>query len=348
MAPAEGKPWCKLCNRSFPSYNSLGGHMNLHSTRRKKKKKKPRPMSPRESPITGASGRYGFRERQQRQVAVCLSDSTSSDDEPWTLAPKTECQLCFRVFHSFHGLSMHMKAHAHHHGRKMVMLEHKASRKLCAWSSADGDNDFTAVCYAPAKKPRSRRIRMDMFPAPVMMTHGAEAVDAARVLLMLSEDADKYSASNNDLEVNGVLEYSLQKTEIGLSCYRPGVLEGSELMKQEISSSDDEETKFGSLSDVLKATATHDCRLCGKVFATGFALGGHMSSHSASAHENAATFHKTAVHPKRKQLEVDNELHELNLPALGNWDCSSTRTESELNPWLVAGSLQSERMMGVV
>ncbi|KAF0921763.1 hypothetical protein E2562_017026 [Oryza meyeriana var. granulata] len=345
MAPAGRKHWCKLCSKSFPSYQSLGGHMNLHSTRRKKKP----PMSPRKSPTTCVSGRFGFRERRQRQVALCLSDYTSSDDEPWTLPSKTECQLCFRVFHSCDALSMHMKAHAHH-GRKMVMVEHKASRKLSALSSADGDNDFTAVSYAPAKKARSRRIRMDIFPTtPVMMTHGTEVVDAARILLMLSEDADKYSASQDgDLEMAGSLYHSLQKTEMELSSYRSGVIGDTELIKPENSSSD-EEIKFCSLSDVLKANASHECRLCSKVFSSGSALGGHMGSHRPPAHENVATFHKIAVTPLRRQLlEVKNELHELNLPALSNRDSSSTTTGPELSPWLVTSSLRSERMMSVV
>uniref|UniRef100_A0A0D9VW83 C2H2-type domain-containing protein n=1 Tax=Leersia perrieri TaxID=77586 RepID=A0A0D9VW83_9ORYZ len=334
MAPAEKKHWCRICNKSFPSYNSLGGHMNMHGTRRKKKP----PPSPRKAPSTAASGRYGFRERQQRQV-VCLSDSTSSDDEPepWTLAPKTECQLCFRVFHSRDALSMHMKAHANH-GGKMVMVEQRASRKLSPLSSADGDHGFSAVCYVPVKKARSRRIRMDIFPTtPVTMTHGREVVDAACVLVMLSEDAYKNSDSvDEDLEMDGSLECSPQKTEMEPSSYCLDVIGDTELIKLENYSSD-EETKFVSLSDVLKATASHECRICGKVLPSGAALGGHMKSHSVTpAHEKVATFSKTSVTPSRKQhLGVENELYELNLPALSYRDCSGTRTESERNPCCV-------------
>jgi hypothetical protein len=353
MAQAEKQRWCKLCNKSFPSYCSLGGHMNLHSTRRRKKKP---PPSPRKAPpITGASGsRYDFRERcRQRPVAPqSQPDHASSDDEPWTLAPKTECQLCSKAFHSCDALSMHMKAHGHH-GRKMVMVEQRASRKTSSANFCgvdDGDHGFAAVSYAHCKRARSKRIRMDVFPAPVVVvTHGTQVEDAACILVMLSKDAYKGSDSlDEDPQMDGSLECGPQKTEMEPSSYRLGVTGDTELIKPENSSSY-EEIKFGSLSNVLKATAIHECRLCGKVLASGSALGGHMKSHSVPAHKKVATFPKTSVTPSRKQLlEVQNELHELNLPALSNRDCSSTRTESELNPWWVASSIQSERMMGVV
>uniref|UniRef100_A0A0D9ZAC8 C2H2-type domain-containing protein n=1 Tax=Oryza glumipatula TaxID=40148 RepID=A0A0D9ZAC8_9ORYZ len=352
MAQAEKQRWCKLCNKSFPSYCSLGGHMNLHITRRRKKKP---PPSPRKAPpITGASGsRYDFRERRRQRPVAPQSqpDHASSDDEPWTLAPKTECQLCFKAFHSCDALSMHMKAHGHH-GRKMVMVEQRASRKTSSANFCgvdDGDHGFAAVSYAHCKRARSKRIRMDVFPAPVVVvTHGTEVEDAACILVMLSKDAYKGSDSlDEDPQMDGSLECGPQKTEMEPSSYRLGVTGDTELIKPENSSSY-EEIKFGSLSNVVKATAIHECRLCGKVLASGSALGGYMKSHSVPAHKKVATFPKTSVTPSRKQLlEVQNELHELNLPALSNRDCSSTRTESELNPWWVASSIQSERMMGV-
>lgn len=212
--------------------------MNLHRGRRKKQ-----PRSTPSPPSIGAgSGRYGLRERRQRMW--WLSDSTSSE---------TECQLCFKVFASCHALSMHMKAHEQK--EKKTVVEHKASGKVAAWSN--GDCNVT-VSAAPGKKKRSRRMILDTVPTPVMMTYGIEEVDAACILLKLSGDLDKYSASvdcNEDCEMDGNLAYHIQMTEMDLTSSDRGLIWETELIKPENSSSD-EEMKFGSLSHVLNKIVT--------------------------------------------------------------------------------------------
>ncbi|XP_062208969.1 zinc finger protein ZAT1-like [Phragmites australis] len=322
MPPRGRRHWCKHCNKSFPSGRSLGGHMALHRGRRKHKKQ-PRSTLSLGSDGDGASI-YGLRKRRHRTLLLC----SSSDDEFLRSVPKTECQLCFKVFASCDALSMHMRAHTRHE-RKMVAKE-ETSREVTTLSNGYCDRNVVVS-------------------TPVMLTYGIEEVDAARVLLMISGHSGMYSASeycNEDHGMDGNSSYRVQKSENGLDYSGHGQTGDAELMKPE-SSSSDEEMKFSSLSHVLKAT--NDCKLCGKFFASRKALGGHKKFHKVPDHEKVEASPNSAVAQTGQHLlEVDHGLLSLNLPALSDRNYSSRSPKSELNPWWSASNLPSERMLGVV
>ena len=90
--------------------------MNLHSGKRKQKKLSR--TAPSLANTRGGAGGYGLRERRHSTWLLC----DSSDDEYLTPVPKTECQLCFKVFASRGALGMHMRAHTRRE-RKMVAEE---------------------------------------------------------------------------------------------------------------------------------------------------------------------------------------------------------------------------------
>ena len=74
MPPTGRKHWCNVCKKSFPSYNSLGGHMNLHRVKRKQKNQARSTLS---LPNIGdGPGGYGLRERRHSTWLLC----DSSDD----------------------------------------------------------------------------------------------------------------------------------------------------------------------------------------------------------------------------------------------------------------------------
>ncbi|XP_044984078.1 zinc finger protein ZAT2-like [Hordeum vulgare subsp. vulgare] len=331
MPPRGRKHWCKHCKRSFPSGASLGGHMAVHRNRRKKQ--------PSRTPSIDGE-RYGLRERCQK--TSWLLDSVSSDDDRWALFPKTECQLCFRSFASPDALSMHMRTHKR---RRKMAVEHQAA-------VGDGDDLNVPVPAAPVmRKKRSRRMVLDTVPSPVMEAYGMEEVDAACILVMLSGDHGMCPAFV-DCGEGGEMDdvaFDALMTEMGLtSPDHHGPVGDNELMEPEPSSSY-EEVKFVSLSKVLKATANYECKICGQVFTSGRALGGHRKRHSFADHGRAPTVTKSeATQPCEELVPPDHRSLVLNLPSPSIWNCNTARPKPEPNQLLVASSLWDERMLGVI
>lgn len=265
--------------------------MNLHRDKCKQKKQARSTLSLPN--ISAGAGGYGLRERRHSTWTLC----DSSDGEYLPMVPKTECQLCFKVFASCHALSMHMRAHARHE-KKMVAKE--ASRE----SNGYCDHNV-AVC------------------APVMLTYGIEEVNAARVLLMISGHSGMDSATEHcdeDYAVDGNSTYSVQKNEMELDY--SGQTGGVDSMME--SPSPDVKLKFSSLSQVLKATESHDCKLCGKVFTSSKGLASHKK------------FHK-----------VDSQLLCLNLPGFIDRKYRSSSLKSAQSPWWTTRGFRSARMLGV-
>ncbi|CAN6304353.1 unnamed protein product [Urochloa humidicola] len=303
------KHWCKLCKKSFPSYSSLGGHMNLHSTKRKEKKQAKSTLSLPN--ISDGAGGYGLRERRHSSWLLC----ESSEDEYMTMVPKTECQLCFKVFASCHALSVHMRVHARHE-RKMVETE--ASRK---------NNGYCDHNVA--------------LSTPVMLTYGIEEVNAAHILLLISRHSGMDSASghwNEDYQMDANSAYCVLKSKTELDYTFHGQTGDAELMVPE-SPSSDVKLKFSSLSQVLKATESHACKLCGKVFTTSKGLASHKKFHKVHHHEKVAASPNSAV---------DSRLLCLNLPGFIERNYRSRSPMSAQTPWWTKRGFRSERMMGIV
>ncbi|KQK14249.2 uncharacterized protein LOC104582938 [Brachypodium distachyon] len=330
MPPRGRKHWCKHCKKSFPSGNSLGGHMALHRNIHKKR-------------LSGnpSIDSEGYDHRESRWRTRVLSDSTFSDDEAWTLFPKTECQLCFKAFASCDALLMHMKIHSRR--EKKMVVEHKAS-------TGDGVHNG-AISEALMKKKRTRRMVLDTALTPEMMTYGIEEVGAAHILVMLSKDHGRYAASvdhDKDCEMDGNMGYHTPMAEMDLNSPVHGPFGDDELMEPQTSSSY-EEVKFVSLSEVIKATTSHECKLCGKVFLSGRALGGHKKFHSVADRKRASNVPESAVtQPCKQLLELDHESLVHSLPAPNICNYSSRTPKSEPDPSWVASSLRSEGMLGVL
>ena len=295
--------------------------MNLHRVKRKQKKQARSTLS---LPNIGDGFRgYGLRERRHCTWLLC----DSSDDEYLTMAPKTECQLCFKVFASNHALSVHMRAHARHE-RKMVA-------KVVSRES-NGYSDPKVVVSTP-----------------VMLTYGIEEVNAARVLLMISGYSGVDSASEHcdeDYEMDGNSAYHVQKSEMELDYFCHGKTGDAELMMPE-SPSSDVKPKFISLSQVLKVTESHDCKLCGKVFTSSKGLASHKKFHKVPDHEKVAASPNSEISQTGQQLlEVDSRLLRLNLnlPGFSDRNYRSRSAKSAQTPWWTTRAFRSERMLGVV
>jgi hypothetical protein len=283
---------------------SLGGHMNLHSGKRKQKKlSRTTPSLPNN--IRDGAGGYGLRERRHSTWLLC----DSSDDEYMTPVPKTECQLCFKVFASRGALGMHMRAHTR---RERKMVAEEVPRE------SDG--------YCDHNVPVS---------TPVTLTYGMEEVNAARVLMMISGHSGMdtaYEHCGEDYETDGNLAYPVQKSEMELDYSGHRQTGDAELMPE--SRISDVKMKFISLSHVLKATATHDCKLCGKVFTSSKGLAGHKKFHKVHDHEKVAASPNSAMPETGKQLlEVDSQLLCLDLSGLSGRNHSRRSPRSQLTPW---------------
>ncbi|KAF8722088.1 hypothetical protein HU200_022722 [Digitaria exilis] len=292
MPPRGRKHWCKACKKSFPSYYSLGGHMNLHRDKRKQKKQARSTLNlPNIS--DGAVG-YGLRVRERRHSTWLLCDSSDGEYLP----SKTECQLCFKVFASCHALSMHMRVHARHE-KKMVAKEAlRESNEYCDHNVA--------------------------VSAPVMLAYGIEEVNAARVLLKISGHSGMDSTTghcNDDYEMDGNLAYSMQKNEMELDY--SGQTGGADSIME--SPSPGVKLKFSSLSQVLKATESHDCKLCGKVFTSSKGLASHKK------------FHK-----------VDNRLPCFNLPGFIDRKYRSRGPKSAQTPWWTTRGFRTEGILDII
>ncbi|RLN42700.1 zinc finger protein ZAT1-like [Panicum miliaceum] len=213
-----------------------------------------------------------------------------------------------------------MRAHARHE-RKMVAKE--ASRE------SNGYSDHKVVV-----------------PTPVMLTYGIEEVNAARVLLMISG----YSGMDEDFEMDGNSAYCVQNSDMELDYCCHGKTGDAELIMPE-SPSSDVKLKFSSLSQVLKATESHDCKLCGKVLTSSKGLASHKKFHKVPDHEKVAASRNSAVSQTGQQLlEVDSRLLclNLNLPGFSDRNYRSRSAKSAQTPWWTTRAFRSERMMGVV
>ncbi|XP_066325538.1 uncharacterized protein [Miscanthus floridulus] len=300
MPPRGRKHWCKLCRKSFTSYMSLGGHMNLHSSKRKQKKLSS--TAPSLANTRGGAGGYGLWERRHSTWLLC----DSSDDEYLTPVPKTECQLCFKARGA---LGMHMRAHIR---RERKMVAEEVPRE------SDG--------YCDHNVPVS---------TPVTLTYGMEEVNALRVLMTISGHSGMdtaYEHCGEDYEMDGNLAYLEQKSEMELDYSGHRQTGDAELMPESCIS--DVKLKFISLSHVLKATASHDCKLCGKVFTSSKGLASHKKFHKVHDHEKVAASPNSAMPETGKQLlEVDSQLLCLDLSGLSDRNHSGRSPRSELTPW---------------
>lgn len=93
----------------------------------------------------------------------------------------------------------------------------------------------------------------------------------------------------------------------------------------------------------------HECRLCGKVFASGQALGGHKRSHlvaNTDVRGDAASHQPLVI--QQQPLEMP-DLLDLNLPAASiDGESSNTNVSAELKSWWAASNLKHEPLVGVI
>ncbi|CAM0875929.1 unnamed protein product [Alopecurus aequalis] len=375
MPPRGRKHWCKHCKKSFPSGKSLGGHMALHRNRRKKQRS--------DTPSTDGE-KYGLRER--RQKTWCLPDSTSSDDDPWALFPKTECQLCFKSFASRDALSIHMRVHMRR--RNKMVVERNVS-------VGDGNHNL-AIFSVPVRKKRSRRMALDTVPSPLMMTYGIEEEDAAHILVMLSGDHGVWSAFvdyDQDCEMAGnVMDYDQDCEMAGnvvdydqdcemdgnvvdydQDCEMDGnvvdydqdfemagnVAYDTPMAEMELSSSDHHgligdndlmEPETSSSYEEVKFVSLSEVFKATTSYECKLCGRVFASARSLGSHKKGhrAIRKSAATKPCKQLLKLDKKLHVLGLPAPTLWNYRSTRSKSDLDSVWAESSLQGEQMLGFV
>ncbi|XP_010939263.2 LOW QUALITY PROTEIN: uncharacterized protein [Elaeis guineensis] len=97
-----------------------------------------------------------------------------------------------------------------------------------------------------------------------------------------------------------------------------------------------------------KKAKSHECLLCGKVFASGQALGGHKRSHLVANSDDRgdAASHQPIV-IQQQPLEMP-DLLDLNLPAPINGESNNINVNAELKSWWAASNLNHEPLVGVI
>ena len=141
-----------------------------------------------------------------------------------------------------------------------------------------------------------------------------------------------YEHYGEDYEMDGNLAYLEQKSEMELDYSGHHQTGNAELVPE--SDISDVKLRFISLSQVLKATATHDCKLCDKVFTSSKGLASHKKFHKVHDHEKVAASPNSAMPETGKQLlEVDSQLLCLDLSGLSDRNHSRRSPRSELTPW---------------
>ncbi|KAG1347830.1 zinc finger protein ZAT1-like [Cocos nucifera] len=101
-------------------------------------------------------------------------------------------------------------------------------------------------------------------------------------------------------------------------------------------------------SGLPKMAKSHECLLCGKVFASGQALGGHKRSHLVANSDDrgdAASHQPIVFH--QQPLEMP-DLLDLNLPAPINGESNNTNVNAGLKSWWSASKLKHEPLVGVI
>ncbi|XP_020702517.1 zinc finger protein ZAT9 [Dendrobium catenatum] len=337
----QQKHRCKICNKSFSSGRSLGGHMrsHIHSSHSDAEEKEK---------LEGSRGQvglgfgYGLRENPKKTFK-------SSDFAGEDLAPSSKlCKECGKEFPSWKSLFGHMRWHSVKLNYPRSFEEEEEGSWIEEKDSSESfsdENEQTRfpIPVVPRRKRRSKRA------SPASITgYEPEQEDVAVILMMLSRDISEFSDkiseqdSGDELRKRKIMNPTVlgkKRAMLGdngypfnelnvlgsrykcLTCKKVfqsyHALGGHRASHKRIRNccrenpSFDIEASVENLGVVGQKSRIHECNICGKVFSSGQALGGHKRSHLIS---NIGGREGGGDH-QRIVVEHFSEPLDLNLPA---------------------------------
>ncbi|KAJ6842006.1 zinc finger protein ZAT4-like [Iris pallida] len=259
---------CRDCGRSFQSWQALFGHMRCHSRRRRPLPPSREEAAAEDSWTVPRKKRMPTRRRQHRCAAAAADSSSSSEKEQVDVAIS------------------------------LMMLSRDAGRWRSSASAAESADKNSAVVAAAA---------LDGFKKPKDYASSADDIE-----LYSDGESGKKGASCGGGGKSGKGLYECTTCSKSFHSYqalgghRAGHKRGRGCLGGDIGFDTDNRR---AAEDVGEAKGSrHQCGICGKVFGSGQALGGHKRSHLVTSSVTAAA----AV--EEEELAVP-DLLDLNLPA---------------------------------
>ncbi|KAL7130685.1 hypothetical protein ABFS83_13G150600 [Erythranthe nasuta] len=245
---------CSICQATFGSGKALGGHMRVHYRRAAANKK----QNPKLQPATTTT----FKKEKKKK--------TASDQNQKLPVKKPTCSLCGKGFLSMKSLFGHMRSHPNREWRGIHPPSNASSIDLT------GSLSGWAVTARRGRQAAGTASSSEVEEVSTS-DEDHQLHQAAACLMMLSRSGEKPETAKNHVfekeEVEEEARTKRKRKKVKLCDLAPPLM-------------DDDDKKKVAVAAVVVVVDKYKCSSCERSFTTHQALGGHMSSHNRSNHNN--------------------------------------------------------------